>query len=721
MNRRINKIILDILHDKKNTLQGYAHLFKVSEQTIRNDIKEINDHFKQNRQAEIILNEAGLLMMTSKVDLKETLRAYASFQNYNLSQDERRTILALLLITLNGYVTTYFLSEYVLVSRNTLVSDIEELKIWFLRNGLVLESYIGKGYLIRGDEIKIRTAMLKLIIYNGLFDQEYEYAFGMENNIFQNLLLDIIDKSTIYQSIKKTLLMSERQSELQLSDFSYQEVSCYLLIMVERIRMGKVMPLSPSLIHLKDSSKYQFATKIIGFVEKKYAIKVSVGETLYLTSILRSKSYIRNNGRKIDSIEIQILINEFIFNISKRLNIKYYLNSDLFDLLENHLKLLIYRIKQKSSVRNALFEEVYTSYQEIFPIIKLNLSKLEGFLEVEISKDEISFIVMYIMAILENNTSIQPPIRVRLICNSGRGTAQLLQAKLNSLFPQVEIISVDSSHVLPQLNSETQDLIISTVPIKTEKNNFVIVHPILTERDILELQKAIYQAKLKRLSVSQKVTKQLDKEQDLYQNYRTVIDKYVDEEHRSAVFSELEALHLLYSKEELELGSTKEVERLSEILTLERIDLHCSAADWQATVKSAGSLLYQQQLIEGRYIQAMIDVIEVNDSYVVIAPGVAIPHAEASAGALKTGASLIRLKEAVCFNHTQHDPVKYVIALSIAEGTGIGSCLYYFTEILATEEFIVIMNHCESEAELLFELKKMEDKVMGLSYEKNIM
>lgn len=42
MNRRINKILLDVLHEKEESLVNYAKLFKVSEQTIRNDIKEIN-------------------------------------------------------------------------------------------------------------------------------------------------------------------------------------------------------------------------------------------------------------------------------------------------------------------------------------------------------------------------------------------------------------------------------------------------------------------------------------------------------------------------------------------------------------------------------------------------------------------------------------------------------------------------------------------------------
>ena len=76
-----------------------------------------------------------------------------------------------------------------------------------------------------------------------------------------------------------------------------------------------------------------------------------------MISVLRRKSYIKNNGRKIDSIEIQILINEFIFNLAREMDIKYYLNSDLFDLLENHLKLLIYRLSLNDSVTNVLFDE----------------------------------------------------------------------------------------------------------------------------------------------------------------------------------------------------------------------------------------------------------------------------------------------------------------------------------------------------------------------------
>ena len=717
VNRRINKILLDILHEKKQTLHSYASLFKVSEQTIRNDIKEINFQLEKDNDARIIFDEAGHLQISKEVDLNELLKTYGSFQDYHLSQDERRTILALLLVTSKDYVTTYYLSEYVLVSRNTLVSDIEELKLWFERNDLTLFSAVGKGYKVKGDEQKIRTAMTKLIIFNGLFDTDYDYAFSSESNIFQNLLLDIIDKQTRYREVGQLLLEVEKQEGVELSDFSYQEVVCYLLIMLERLQLGFRIEDAKELHRLRESSKHGFAKAISKKLSEHYAMTINEGETDYLVSILRSKSYIKNNSRKIDSIEIQILINEFIFNLTKELGIKYYLNSDLFDLLENHLKLLIYRIKLNSSVKNALYDEVYHSYTDIFPLVKKHLQKIEEYLGKEVTDDELSFIVMYVMAILENtiNSTFQGPIRIRLVCNSGSGTAQLIKVKLLAAFPHLEIVSVDSSHTLQKIQPENQDLIVSTVPLQFKKSPVVLVHPILTEEDIVAIQKAIYQIKPQQfIDQSYLITK----EEKLIQSFLPVIEKYVDEENQQNFLRDLEQFYRLNEQMALD---TQEVVRLSSILRLDHIVLDQGATDWQEAVRQAGEILEKNHYITPEYIDGMIDIIEENDPYIVISPGVAIPHAEASQGARRIGASFLRLKEAVCFNHKQNDPVKYVIAFSLPEGKSIGTCLYYFTEILATENFLERMDHCQTPEEIMLELKKMEDKVMGFSYEKNIM
>ncbi|EOI53880.1 BglG family transcription antiterminator [Enterococcus gilvus] len=713
MNRRINKILLDALHKKEDSLVNYAKVFKVSEQTIRNDLKEINYQLENSHVGKGIYLEDGYLKIPKEVNVKELFKTYASFQQYHLTLDERRTILALLLITSHDYVTTYYLSEYLLVSRNTLVSDIEALKKWFAKNDLVLLSHIGKGYKVAGNELKIRNAMTKLIIFNGLFDYGYDYALGWENNIFQNLLLDIIDPDNRYQTVSLLLMEAEKEEQLQLSDFSYQEMICYLIIMIERIKFNHPIEASERLNDMMESSKSNFAKTIARKIETCYAISAGEGELGHLISILRRKSYIKNNGRKIDSIEIQILINEFIFNLAREMEIKYYLNSDLFDLLENHLKLLIYRLSLNDSVVNVLFDEIYQSYPEMFEVVKRNLEKIEQFLAIDVQPNELSFIVMYVMAIVENshNTHSKGPIRLRIVCNSGSGTAQLIKVKLLSAFPQIDIVSVDSSHALQKSQPEDQDLIVSTVPLTVAHSPVVLVNPILTEQDIVRIQKVLYKIKPRHFIDKGYL---ITKEEAMIEEFLPIIQKYIDDGEYQNFLSDIETFNQLNERLTEE---SEEICRLTSILTPDRVLLEQHSSNWQFAVEAAGKFLLRDNLITPDYIQAMIQMVVDYDSYIVISPGVAIPHAEFSHGAKKIGASFVRLKEPVAFNHQKNDPVKYVIAFSLPEGVSIGTCLYYFTEILATEDFLTLMDQCRSEEAVMSQLKKLEDKVMGFPYE----
>lgn len=464
---------------------------------------------------------------------------------------------------------------------------------------------------------------------------------------------------------------------------------------------------------IRESSKSSFAQTILKKIEERFAITTTTGELDYLISVLRRKSYIKNNGRKIDSIEIQILINEFIFNLAREMDIKYYLNSDLFDLLENHLKLLIYRLSLNDSVTNVLFDEIYQSYPEMFEIVKRNLHKIEEYLEVEIQQNELSFIVMYVMAIVENSNHTQSKgqIRLRIVCNSGSGTAQLIKVKLLSAFPQIDVISVDSSHVLQKIQPEDQDLIVTTVPLQFDQSPVVLVNPILTEQDIIRIQKVLYKIKPRHF-IDQEYL--LTKEEAMIEDFLLIIQKYLDAGEYQSFLGDLESFNQLNERLSTE---TQEINRLTAILTIDRIALDQQCDSWQAAVEKAGNLLLQDKLITQEYIDAMIQMVVEFDSYIVISPGVAIPHAEFSHGAKKIGASFIRLAEPVSFNHQKNDPVKYVIAFSLPEGVSIGTCLYYFTEILATEDFISVMDQCQSEEAIMNQLRKLEDKVMGFPYE----
>jgi PTS system ascorbate-specific IIA component len=63
----------------------------------------------------------------------------------------------------------------------------------------------------------------------------------------------------------------------------------------------------------------------------------------------------------------------------------------------------------------------------------------------------------------------------------------------------------------------------------------------------------------------------------------------------------------------------------------------------------------------------MIDNVETNGPYIVVAPGFAFAHARPSPAVHRTGMSWVRLAEPVAFGHKTNDPVTLVVALAATD------------------------------------------------------
>ena len=100
-------------------------------------------------------------------------------------------------------------------------------------------------------------------------------------------------------------------------------------------------------------------------------------------------------------------------------------------------------------------------------------------------------------------------------------------------------------------------------------------------------------------------------------------------------------------------------------------------------VSASGELLYQNGFAEKEYIDAMLENVRKNGNYIVIAPGIAMPHARPECGAKKIGFSLMTLKEPVKFGHRTNDPVKIVIGLCAID---------HQTHLTALSELVEILN-----------------------------
>lgn len=93
------------------------------------------------------------------------------------------------------------------------------------------------------------------------------------------------------------------------------------------------------------------------------------------------------------------------------------------------------------------------------------------------------------------------------------------------------------------------------------------------------------------------------------------------------------------------------------------IALNQRVRDYKDAIRLGGNLLVSSGKATQEYVSAMIEAVKEFGPYIVIAPGIAMPHARPENGALAVGLSLVTLITPVCFGNPENDPVRIVVCL----------------------------------------------------------
>ncbi|MBM7677524.1 PTS sugar transporter subunit IIA [Gracilibacillus alcaliphilus] len=99
-------------------------------------------------------------------------------------------------------------------------------------------------------------------------------------------------------------------------------------------------------------------------------------------------------------------------------------------------------------------------------------------------------------------------------------------------------------------------------------------------------------------------------------------------------------------------------------LEKDHIAVQVEADDWKEAIQASGQLLARSGAVSEDYVNSMIQSVEKNGPYIVIAPGIAIAHARPSASVFENALALAILKEPVAFHSKENDPVDLVFSFS---------------------------------------------------------
>lgn len=105
---------------------------------------------------------------------------------------------------------------------------------------------------------------------------------------------------------------------------------------------------------------------------------------------------------------------------------------------------------------------------------------------------------------------------------------------------------------------------------------------------------------------------------------------------------------------------------LCELLREENIQLNIECRDWKDAIRKSAEPLLLKGYIENRYVDAMIENVLENGSYIVISKGFALPHEGFELGSRKVGMNMIRLNRPVIIEDEDGDreEVRFFCCLS---------------------------------------------------------
>jgi len=145
--------------------------------------------------------------------------------------------------------------------------------------------------------------------------------------------------------------------------------------------------------------------------------------------------------------------------------------------------------------------------------------------------------------------------------------------------------------------------------------------------------------------------------------------------------------------------------KLEEILPIERIILNVEVDNWEEAIRAVGRVMVDTGVVEERYIDGMIRTTKELGAYIVIAPGVAIPHSRPEDGVLATSLAFAQLNPPINFGNKDNDPVHILFALGAFDHNEHVEALGQIAEILSDpDKFknLLEANTVEAVTEILY-------------------
>lgn len=625
---RILKLIEYLQINNMTTYKEISAELDIKERHIRYDIDRINDLLELNKMPLIEKQSKGIIIFPRDIDISTLTKE----NDFIYSQEERVSLILLILLTDNRSLKINKLSFDFQVSRSTIKNDMSFLEDK-LSDKKIKISYTDHFFL---DGLKNN----RVALMNNEF-KKYVHLLKEDDsnlNAFESYTVKIIEKAFLGVVLKGVIKWIDELLESMnciLTDDSYKWYVSNIFVVIWFILKGKENPLELTISNYSCDSYHEFITGL----EKIINMKIEDKKQKVLIRLLNYINKDAGLDGDIDLIYIETIVSNLIASMSNEMNIDFNKDTILVDGLLNHIVPLIKRVSSRINICDEVFSILSEKDMEVFEAVMKVIKEIDTLKYIK-NYDEITYLTIHFIASIKRLTKSLNK-KVLLVCGHGYGTTTILKETLLNEY-QINIIDTIPIYKLITYNNwENIDCIISTTKLNIlNKKEYVVVNPLLSEQDYINLD---------RLGIERK---------KIIANYYSINEKldFLTEKDKMKV---LEVIKKEFGYQNVMMPS--KINKLSDLLINDCIKMIEEKRPWKEIVKEGVDLLEKQKFVDKRYEKDIINTMETVGFYAVTDDYFALLHGKGGDGVNCSCMSLIVSKEPIEFGDKK---VKIIFCLA---------------------------------------------------------
>lgn len=483
--RRRNQLLSLLLSESDYKATDYfSEKLEVSTRTILNDVNFLNKELTKKEIEIVKVPRHGIKLVGTEKNVSRL--GDLSLENDGDAYDvlgRREALFRKLFMSPAGQLQEELEKEF-FISDSTLKKDLDYLQR-YLRHFDVKICQNKRNVVLKGTEVDVQQSYQNFLITkfpDALFVNNEELLIQLSNYFPKKLI----------QLVKETL---ERFSDMFYSDISnkyFSAIFLTFLCLLTRAENGCHMTIKEKKkSELEDLALYTQTYEICAFISANSTIELwypdiyHLSETLYAMNV---KPYYKST--KSYSGCYQEAVEELMADLGNLLNIDFSRDQELHDSLMSHIVPMIYRLRRNILIKNPFMEEIKNRYLLLYSMMCYATSSLAQRFSIEITGDEISFLVIYFQVSLERKYGVSFR-NIYVVLSRGLITSDLIYTKIRRIIPHTDKVIQLTTKEFEQVTLNSRDVVVTTDP-HLKARNVVYISPMIKDEEISRIVHTYY-------------------------------------------------------------------------------------------------------------------------------------------------------------------------------------------------------------------------------------